>query len=187
MNLLEQVYFGNPLYDWIVAVTISIVLVLILHIVKRIILRRLTALSRKTENRLDDYVVDILSHTRFLFLFIVAFYFGMQYLELPPKPTRYLDHFAVIALLVQVAFWGNRAIAVWLKDYLKRNRETDAASATTASRRTLRIGSSSSPVTNRSCSSGGKPRAARTAPMRTSGSESRNPLSTVLTSACEKG
>ncbi|MDH3309815.1 MAG: mechanosensitive ion channel family protein [Gammaproteobacteria bacterium] len=133
MNLLEQVYFGNPLYDWIVAVTISIVLVLILHIVKRIILRRLTALSRKTENRLDDYVVDILSHTRFLFLFIVAFYFGMQYLELPPKPTRYLDHFAVIALLVQVAFWGNRAIAVWLKDYLKRNRETDAASATTAS------------------------------------------------------
>ncbi|HEY5682222.1 MAG TPA: mechanosensitive ion channel family protein, partial [Sulfuricaulis sp.] len=106
---------------------------LILHIAKRLILRRLTALSRKTENRLDDYVVDILSHTRFLFLFFVAFYFGMQYLELPPKPARYLDHFAIIALLVQVAFWGNRAIAVWLKDYLKRNRETDAASATTAS------------------------------------------------------
>lgn len=133
MIFLDQIYYGNPVYDWIAAVTISLALALVLYVAKRIILRRITALSRKTENRLDDFVVDILGHTRFLFLFIIAFYFGMQYLELPPKPSRYLNHFAVIALLLQVAFWGNRGIAVWIKDYLKRTRDTDAASATTAS------------------------------------------------------
>jgi small-conductance mechanosensitive channel len=34
---------------------------------------------------------------------------------------------------VQVALWGNRGIVLWLNDYLKRTRETDAASATTMS------------------------------------------------------
>ncbi|MDH3514238.1 MAG: mechanosensitive ion channel family protein [Gammaproteobacteria bacterium] len=133
MNLLEQVYYGNTVEDWVVATTVTLVLALVLYVAKRIILRRITALSRKTENRLDDYVVDILGHTRFLFLFIIALYFGMQYLELSPKPTRYLNHLAIIALLVQVALWGNRAIAVWIKDYLKRTKDTDAASATTTS------------------------------------------------------
>ena len=38
---------------------------------------------------------------------------------------------AVIALLVQAALWGNRGIALWLGDHLKRHRETDAAGATT--------------------------------------------------------
>ncbi|HEU5339448.1 MAG TPA: mechanosensitive ion channel family protein [Sulfuricaulis sp.] len=133
MNFLNQIYYGNPVYDWIAAVAIGLVLAIVLHVAKRVILHRITALSRKTETRLDDFVVDILGHTRFLFLIIIAFYFGMQYLELPPKPTRFINHFAVIALLVQVAFWGNRGIALWLKDYLKRHKETDAAAATTMS------------------------------------------------------
>ena len=133
MNFFEHIYYGNPVYDWITAITISLALAIVLQIAKRIIIRRINALARKTENRLDDFVVDILSHTRFLFLLIIAFYFGMQYLELPPKPERFINHFAVIALLVQVAFWGNRGIALWLKDYLKRHKETDAAAATTMS------------------------------------------------------
>jgi small-conductance mechanosensitive channel len=133
MKLLEQVYFGNSVYDWIAAFIFSLVLALILYVAKRVIHRRLSALSRKTENHLDDFVVDILGHTRFLFLLVIAFYFGSQYLELPPKPTRLITHITIIVLLVQVALWGNRGIALWFSDYLKRHKETDAASATTMS------------------------------------------------------
>lgn len=133
MNLLGQTYYGNTVLDWLTALGVVVATVLLLYLAKRIILSRLTAWSKKTETRLDDFAVDILAGTRFLFLLIIAFYFGSQYLELPPKPTRLITHFAVIALLVQVALWGNRGIALWLSDYLKRHRETDAASATTVS------------------------------------------------------
>ncbi len=133
MNLFEQSFYGNPLYHWLAAAAIGIVLALILHVAKRIILRRLASLSRRTETRLGDFIVDILGHTRFLFLLVIAFYFGSQYLELPPKPTRLIAHITIIALLVQVALWGNRGIALWLSDYLKRHKDTDAAGATTMS------------------------------------------------------
>lgn len=38
---------------------------------------------------------------------------------------------ATIALLVQVALWANRGIAVWLRHYVQTRRDTDAAGATT--------------------------------------------------------
>lgn len=112
MNLFERTFYGNPFYDWVAVVAICIVLALILHFTKRFLIHRFTVWSRRTETRLDDFVVDILKHTRFLFLLVIAFYFGLQYLELPPKPTRLITHIAIIALLVQVALWGNRGIAL---------------------------------------------------------------------------
>ncbi|MCR4300591.1 MAG: mechanosensitive ion channel family protein [Sulfuricaulis sp.] len=133
MNLLEHIYYGNSAADWLTAMSVVILLTLILYFVKRLVLARLKALSRKTENRLDDFVVDILAGTRFLFLLVIAFYFGSQYLELPPKPTRLITNISIIVLLVQVALWGNRGIALWFSDYLKRHKDTDAASATTMS------------------------------------------------------
>ena len=133
MNLLEQTYYGNTVLDWLTALGGVVAAALLLYLAKRLILARLTAWSRKTETRLDDFVVDILAGTRFLFLLIIALYFGSQYLDLPQKPTRLITHIAVIALLVQVALWGNRGIALWLSDYLKRHKDTDAASATTVS------------------------------------------------------
>lgn len=133
MTLLERTWYGNPLLDWLTAAAIVAVLALAFHFAKRIVLRRLAMLSQRTETRLDDFVVEILGGTRFLFLLIIAIYFGSQYLELPAKPARLLGHLAVIALLLQAALWGNRGIVLWLNDYLKRHRETDAAGATTVS------------------------------------------------------
>jgi small-conductance mechanosensitive channel len=131
MNLLEEIYYGNSLYDWLIAVVVMVALVLSLQFAKRLLIRRLTMLAGKTTMRFDDFIVDILRHTHYLFLFILALYLGLQYLELPPKPARFITHFAIIALLVQVALWGNRGIALWLSDYLKKHKESDAASATT--------------------------------------------------------
>ena len=133
MNFLERHFYGNPLYDWIAALAVGIALTLALYFVQRLLIRRLSAWAGRTATRLDDYVVEILSGTRFLFLLIVSFYFGSQYLELPPKPARLIEHVAIIALLVQAALWGNRGIAMWLDEYMKRHRDTDAAAATTMS------------------------------------------------------
>jgi small-conductance mechanosensitive channel len=133
MNFLERHFYGNPLYDWIAAIAAGIALALALYFVQRLLVRRLPAWAGTTATRLDDFVVDMLSHTRFPFLLVISFYFGLQYLELPPKPARLIEQITIIALLVQVALWGNRGIAMWLADYMKRHRDTDAAAATTMS------------------------------------------------------
>lgn len=133
MNPFDYMLYGNSVYDWGAAIVIGVVLLLVLQSVKRLVRRRVAVLAHKTATRFDDFLVDILDHTGMLFLLVIALYFASQYLELPAKPTRFITHIAVIALLVQLAWWGNRAIALWLGDYLKRHRDTDAAGATTMS------------------------------------------------------
>jgi small-conductance mechanosensitive channel len=133
MNFFERQFYGNPLYDWIAAIAIGLALTLTLYLIQRLLLRRLSAWAGKTASRFDDFVIDILSRTRFPFLLIVSFYFGLQYLALPPKPTRLIGQITIIALLTQVALWGNHWIGLWLKDYLSRHKDTDAAAATTMS------------------------------------------------------
>lgn len=133
MNLLERAFYGNSLYDWIVAVTLSLGLALLFQYLKRAIIRRLSLWSKINDLRLGNFFIDILRRTRFLFLFIMALYLGSQYLELAAKPERLITRVTIIALLIQVALWGNRGIVLWFGDYLKRYKDTDAASATTMS------------------------------------------------------
>lgn len=131
MSFLERSFYGNSLYDWLAMAIISLALAVLMHFLKRWLIQRLSVWSKKTKTQFDDYIVDILTHTHFLLLLIIAFYFGLQYLDLPPKPTRFIAHLATIVLLLQVALWGNRGISRWFDDYLKRNKEADAAGATT--------------------------------------------------------
>ncbi len=133
MNLLERSFYGNSLYDWTIAVTISLSLALLFQYLKRSVLRRLSLWSKMNDTRVGNFFIDIFRRTRFLFLFIMALYLASQYLELPAKPERLITRVAVIALLLQVALWGNRGIVLWFGDYLKRYKDTDAASATTMS------------------------------------------------------
>ena len=131
MSILERNFYGNPLYDWFTMVIIVLAVAMLLHFFKGWLIQRVSAWSKKTQTQFDDYLVEILKHTRFLFLFIVAFYFGLQYLDLPPKPSRYITHLITVVLLLQVALWGNRGISLWLNDYLKRHKDADATGATT--------------------------------------------------------
>jgi small-conductance mechanosensitive channel len=51
---------------------------------------------------------------------------------LPARLARQIENAAIIALLIQVALWGNRGIAQWLAGYVERQKDrAGAASATT--------------------------------------------------------
>ena len=131
MEWLEQVFYGNSLFDWGIALAISLGLSVVLYRVQRLLVQHLIRLALKTETGLDDFIADVLAHTKFIFIFILAAYLGLQYLHLDPKPVSFLTHAAVIALLLQIAVWSNRAIVLWLTQYTARHRDSQSAGAST--------------------------------------------------------
>ncbi|HSD96422.1 MAG TPA: mechanosensitive ion channel family protein [Sulfuricaulis sp.] len=133
MNWLERSVYGNPLTDWLLAGGIVVVSALVLLIARRLIVQRLAKYARATVTPLDDMLVTATAGTRGLFLVVVAFYAGAQFLDLPPKADRLVTSITIIALLVQAALWMNRGIAAWLAGYLQEKKQTDAAGATTVS------------------------------------------------------
>jgi len=131
MDLLDQVFYGHSVFDWGIALTITAGLSLVLYAIQRMVVSHLTKLAAKTSTHLDDFIADILAHTKFIFVLVLAAYFGLQYLDLEPKPARLIASAAIIALLLQVAVWGNRAIALWLVRYTAQHQGAQSTGVTT--------------------------------------------------------
>lgn len=133
MNWLERTVYGNPLADWLLACCIALVLALAFLVARRLIVQRFAMHARAVATPLNDMLAAVMAVTHSLFLVVIAFYAGAQFLDLPSKAERLVTSIAIIALLVQVALWMNRGIAAWLAGYLQAKKQTDAAGATTVS------------------------------------------------------
>ena len=84
-EVLKEVYFGNTVLAYILALAGFVVGVLIIKVFKRIILNRLKKWAEKTETTVDDFLVRGIERTvdsASLFLFIL---FGSQILKLRSK------------------------------------------------------------------------------------------------------
>lgn len=131
MRLLEWTYYGNPASAWLGALAMAVVAVVGLHVLMGLAIRRLARRAEATRTEVDDLAVDLLRRTRFPFLLALAVYAGSFALDLAPGPSRALGVAAVIAILVQIALWGNLLIAFAIARYVKTAKDQDPAAATT--------------------------------------------------------
>ena len=96
-------------------------------------MRWLTAHTGGRHPRRAALAYAALQGTQPWFLIVVALFVGAQFVTLPPKADRLVDHVALIGTIVQAALWASRAIRGWLGHQVAATRETDAAAATTVS------------------------------------------------------
>lgn len=75
-------YFNNSLGDYLAALLILIVLVIVFKAVQHVILRKLAVLAEKTETDIDDTLVKIIQSLKPGFYSFVAFFFSIKALEL---------------------------------------------------------------------------------------------------------
>jgi small-conductance mechanosensitive channel len=120
MVSLERQLLANTLAEWLAAFGIAVGLALALLFARRVLTHRLQTWAQRTATPLDDLAAELVGGARTFFLFAVAIYAGAEYLTLPAKLNRIVTSGAIIALLLQVALWGNHAIAFWLTHTLRR-------------------------------------------------------------------
>lgn len=131
MTLLDRTWLGNSAGDWMLALAIAAATGFVLYLLRGLVARRLAALATRTDTAVDDVLADLVARTHLLFLLVLGIALAAQFLELPARPARAVNSMIVIALLLQAALWGNRAIALWLERALRRPHAADAAGATT--------------------------------------------------------
>jgi small-conductance mechanosensitive channel len=126
LGMLEHDILGNTLQNWLIALCIASMTLVLLYLVKRLGLSRLTALAQQTENTWDDGVAHMLSRTRGPFIFIIAVFLGS--LSLSGEYRQIANSIAAIALLVQGGLWLNSLLLFWLKQDQEQRKKTDPGS-----------------------------------------------------------
>ena len=128
----ERVYLNNSVLDWLLALVTVITVYSVILAARRILRGRLLRLVKRTDTPLDDTFLSLLGETRWFFFLGVALYAGLQLLSLRPEIMLVMQRVFVAFLLLQVLFWGNRAIS-FLIDYKTNKDSTSSSERTTLS------------------------------------------------------
>jgi len=131
MNLLQELYSGNKLQDWLIALSSLVVIFTTLKILQTIVVRRLSKLAASTDNQIDDLFVMILKQTKFFILIIVSAYFASYLLVLKTSVTAIWGKIIVLALILQGGFWASAGISFTFSNIIRKRTEEDVSSKTT--------------------------------------------------------
>lgn len=124
--------YGNSLASWLTALAVVAVVALLLGALKSLVLFRLARLAERTPTSADNVAVRLLRGTRLVFLVLVTIAVLFLVLDVADPLRRFLRWIAIAAILVQIAGWGNAAIAYWFAHYSARRGATvDPGSVTT--------------------------------------------------------
>jgi len=106
MNILNKVYFDNTLLDYLITLGIIIGGIIIIFVIKTYVFHRVEKRAEESQNKFDDFLVNVLGKTLIPALYYGTFYISVQHLN--PNPS--IDKFLYISGVVIITFLGIRFI-----------------------------------------------------------------------------
>ena len=79
---LQIIFLNNTVLDYIIAVIVFLVFLLILKIFQAIILKKLDKFARKTKTDIDDTLIEIVKSVKPPFYSFLAFYLALFFLNI---------------------------------------------------------------------------------------------------------
>lgn len=114
MNGLEElstnVYFGNELRSWAIALAQFALWFIVLPLARALIARRLRNLAPGSSTRTPVLVRALLDGTTRIFMVAVALYLALRWLEIPATLDRGIEIALLVVVWVQVGLWGTATV-----------------------------------------------------------------------------
>jgi len=133
MEVLDWSFIGNSLANWIKALVIAGISLVILRSARNLVVRRMVQLASQTETDLDDLATNLLRDTRPWFFLTLSVFLGSRLLNIPTTVDVLLYTITVFASMTQAGLWGNRLISYGLGRYSRHIQDGDPGTANTVS------------------------------------------------------
>ncbi len=114
-QLLNETYWGNTVREYLIALAIAVVGIIVLAAINVIVIRRLKAFFGKTRNTVDDYIIGIIQKSILPLLFIGCVYAGIRTLDIEASYLRFIEN----VWMVIFTFFSIRIIASFIEFLLK--------------------------------------------------------------------
>ena len=122
--MLEKMYLGNRILDYVLCVTTFIVSALVITFIKRVALRRLQAWTEKTKTKVDDFFISLIQKIILPLLYFGAFYFSVKLLKLNQKLSDIINVLGLALLTICVTRLMTVILGYVFKIYwLRRGRD----------------------------------------------------------------
>ena len=131
--MFKQILHNNTPQDWLFALLALVTCVLVLHLLRSIVLHRLTRILH-TDHVVGQFVIEVLSATRILLASAIGLYVALLFLNLPDSAEKFSNRIFIGLLVLQSGFWVNRGMDFWLRHrFAATDSEQDGARSMTRS------------------------------------------------------
>jgi small-conductance mechanosensitive channel len=100
------IFLENSLLLWLIALATTLFTLLTLVILRVVIFRRLSAISKKPGAGLSGTFAEVVGKTHILFILVVSIFLGAQLLVLPDQASNLIRVATVVLFLIQGANWS---------------------------------------------------------------------------------
>jgi small-conductance mechanosensitive channel len=100
-RILEQEVSGNTVQAYAEALVFTLAIVLGLEVIQKIVIARLERMAEKTESKLDDYIIGLLSRLGLPIYVFIGLYLATRSLALSPTVDRLINVAFVIFLTIK--------------------------------------------------------------------------------------
>jgi small-conductance mechanosensitive channel len=102
-EVLNKVYWGNALFDYLVAIFFFLIIILVLVIFKEIFLAELKRLAQKTKIKFDDLIISVLDAIGWPLYTLISFYLSFSFLYISPIVWNYISGLFFILFVYYIA------------------------------------------------------------------------------------
>jgi small-conductance mechanosensitive channel len=131
--ILQTIYWGNTLQNWLIALCIFLAVLITLKIIQRLAISKLSKLARLTDNKFDDLLVDVFKQTKILILIVASVYVASNWITLKPSIESFWQKAVILILILQGGLWISAGINFAIRRTIQKRTENDASSTTTIS------------------------------------------------------
>lgn len=122
-ELIERSYFNNTIYDYLIAIGIIAIGVLIIWVFKGPVLKKIKSLTNKTNTDIDDFIIDIIGRFGVPALYVILISSAFQYLTLTPRLTKLIDVINIIIVTILVIRFISAIILMMLTRYVRQQTD----------------------------------------------------------------
>src|SRR5688572_5035337 len=100
-NFWNTLILNNTIREWMYALGIIVGCIVVLRLIQSIVIARIKVYSTKTKTLLDDVIISLIQLSVMPILYVLSFYYGLKYLNLPPSAVNVIR----IATMVATTFF----------------------------------------------------------------------------------
>ena len=97
-DFLNQIYFGNTILKYIVAIGIFVLVIIVVKVFRLIVLRRLKKWAEKTETTIDDFILVGIKKSVVPIIYYGAIFLSVRSLNLSDSARSILDILSIIVV-----------------------------------------------------------------------------------------
>ncbi len=119
-KILSLMFWNNTVIDWIISAAVVFISYGLLHVIKKIVKKRLGKVVKRTQSEFDDFIITLIGDTKSIFLLIVSLYIGSLFLKLPDQVQQVLRISTIIVILIQAGLWLTKLVTFLVSRRLQK-------------------------------------------------------------------